>query len=600
MLGLGDAGCSSSACAVFAPLLARPEGLEVTKATGGVLEPPSSEYWLGTDENGRSVLTLLIWGARISLFVGLLATLISMVIGTLVGLVSGFFEGWPAAVLFRVTEWFLVIPFLPLALVLATVLGRGRCSTSSLVIGVTAWPGTALLIRSQTLSIKERPYLERARVLGAGRWHQMTRHVLPNVMPMVFANTTLDRGDRDPHRDHAELPRPRRPDPGLLGLDAGRRVRGGRDHDRARGGTSSRPASAWSWSCSPSPWSARHSRRSSTRGCGGALIVTGRACCSTCATSASPTGPRRGRCPPCAASTSWSRAGEVVGVAGESGCGKSTLVSTVLRLQPKDATVDGRGAGARRQDVQTMKWGELRAVRWAGASIVFQGALHSLNPVQRVGRQIAEPIRLHEPEPARRAGRAPGRRAARAGRAARGPRPRATRTSCPGGQKQRVMIAMALACRPRLIVADEPTTALDVMVQAQILDLLRDLVRDLGVGLLIISHDLSVLADVCDRVAGDVRRPRGRDRHRRRRSSPTRCTPTPRRCPAPSRGSATPRRATRRPGSPGDPPDPRELPEGCSFAPRCPRAVDAAPTPSRRWSRSRRGRPAACIRVGEP
>ncbi len=176
--------------AVFAPLLADAEGLQVTQATGGVLEPPSAEYPLGTDDTGRSVLTLLIWGSRISLFVGLFATAISMVIGTLMGLASGFFEGWGGRILFRLTEWFLVIPFLPLAIVLASVLGRSLLNIA-IVIGVTSWPGTAFLIRSQTLSIKERPYLDRARVLGAGRWHLMSRHVLPNVMPMVFANTTL-------------------------------------------------------------------------------------------------------------------------------------------------------------------------------------------------------------------------------------------------------------------------------------------------------------------------------------------------------------------------------------------------------------------------
>jgi peptide/nickel transport system permease protein len=176
--------------ALLAPVLADPDGLEVTKATGPILAPPSAGYPLGTDENGRSVLTLLIWGSRISLLVGFLATLISMVIGTLVGLMSGCLEGWPAAVLFRLTEWFLVLPFLPLAIVLASVLGRSLLNIA-IVIGVTSWPGTALLIRSQTLSIKERPYLERARVLGAGRGQLMRRHVLPNVMPMVFANTTL-------------------------------------------------------------------------------------------------------------------------------------------------------------------------------------------------------------------------------------------------------------------------------------------------------------------------------------------------------------------------------------------------------------------------
>jgi peptide/nickel transport system permease protein len=176
--------------AVFAPLLASPDSIEVTKATGGVLEAPSGQYWLGTDDAGRSVLALVIWGARISLFVGLLATAISMVLGTMVGLMSGFFEGWPARLLYRFTEWFLVIPFLVLAIVLAAILGRSLFNIV-LVIGVTSWPATALLIRSQTLSIKERPFLERAKALGAGRWHQMTRHILPNVMPMVLANTTL-------------------------------------------------------------------------------------------------------------------------------------------------------------------------------------------------------------------------------------------------------------------------------------------------------------------------------------------------------------------------------------------------------------------------
>jgi peptide/nickel transport system permease protein len=189
MIGLGILVCFILV-ALAAPLLADSSGLDVTEATGPVLAPPSSDYPLGTDESGRSVLTLLIWGARISLFVGLLATLISMVIGTLVGLVSGYFGGWVGRITFRLTEWFLVIPFLPLAIVMATVLGRSLLNIV-LVIGVTSWPGTALLIRSQVLSIKERAYVERAQAIGAGRAHQIGKHVLPNVMPMVFANTTL-------------------------------------------------------------------------------------------------------------------------------------------------------------------------------------------------------------------------------------------------------------------------------------------------------------------------------------------------------------------------------------------------------------------------
>lgn len=166
------------------------QALRSTAATGEVLDAPSGEYWLGTDQNGRSVLTLLVYGAQVSLFVGLLATVISMVIGTLVGLASGHFRGWVGGALYRLTEWFLVIPFLPLAIVLASVLGPSLLNIA-FVIGITSWPGTALLIRSQTLTIEARPYMERAKVLGSGHWRQMKRHVLPNVMPMVFANTTL-------------------------------------------------------------------------------------------------------------------------------------------------------------------------------------------------------------------------------------------------------------------------------------------------------------------------------------------------------------------------------------------------------------------------
>jgi peptide/nickel transport system permease protein len=178
------------AVALLAPVLYSSDILDVTKATGGVLQKPSSAYPLGTDESGRSVLGLLVWGTRISLLVGVAATLISMVLGTLVGIASGHYTNWFGSLLERVTDWFLVIPFLPLAIVLATVLGASLLNVI-VVIGVTSWPGTARLVRAQTLSVEGRPYLERARVLGGSNWHQMSKHVLPNVMPLVLANTTL-------------------------------------------------------------------------------------------------------------------------------------------------------------------------------------------------------------------------------------------------------------------------------------------------------------------------------------------------------------------------------------------------------------------------
>ena len=178
------------ATAILAPILIPESALDVTKATGGRLESPSWSHPLGTDESGRSMLLLLAWGTRISLTVGLAATIISVVIGTLFGIMAGHFRGFGGHALVGVTDWFLVIPFLPLAIVLATVLGPSTMNLI-IVIGITSWAGTARLIRAQTLSIEGRPYLERSRALGAGNWHQMSRHVLPNVFPLVLANTTL-------------------------------------------------------------------------------------------------------------------------------------------------------------------------------------------------------------------------------------------------------------------------------------------------------------------------------------------------------------------------------------------------------------------------
>ncbi|THA71345.1 ABC transporter permease [Streptomyces sp. A0642] len=176
--------------AVFAPALTGSDAQSVTEAPGGALESPSAEFPLGTDQFGRSVLALLIWGARVSLTVGLLAAFLCVAIGTVVGIVAGHFRGWYATVLMRVTDWFLVMPTLVLAIALATVMDRSLW-TVIIAIGVTTWPTTARLVRAQTLAVESRPYIERARALGGGHGHIMLRHVLPNVMPLVLAQTTL-------------------------------------------------------------------------------------------------------------------------------------------------------------------------------------------------------------------------------------------------------------------------------------------------------------------------------------------------------------------------------------------------------------------------
>jgi peptide/nickel transport system permease protein len=179
------------ATALAAPLLADHDELRAINAVDNPRWASPSEFSpLGTDNLGRSVWAQFVWGARISLLVGLAATVIAIVIGSVVGIVSGFFGGWAGAVLMRLTEWFLVIPFLPLAIVLAAVLGPSVWNII-FVIGVTSWPSTARVVRAQVLSLKERLYVERSRALGASSRHLMNRHVLPNVSPLILANLTL-------------------------------------------------------------------------------------------------------------------------------------------------------------------------------------------------------------------------------------------------------------------------------------------------------------------------------------------------------------------------------------------------------------------------
>ncbi|OLF10461.1 peptide ABC transporter ATP-binding protein [Actinophytocola xinjiangensis] len=194
------------------------------------------------------------------------------------------------------------------------------------------------------------------------------------------------------------------------------------------------------------------------------------------------------------------QAGETLGLAGESGCGKSTLAMSVLRLLPASASIGGQIL-LDGEDVSTMKWGRLRAVRWTTASVVFQGAMHALNPVRRVRDQIAEPIVLHAPSPPAAAALRKRVDALLAQVELPAVKGDAFPHELSGGQKQRVMIAMALACDPRLVIADEPTTALDVIVQAQVLELMTRLVAEQDIGLVMISHDLAVLASTCQRLA---------------------------------------------------------------------------------------------------
>jgi oligopeptide/dipeptide ABC transporter ATP-binding protein len=261
--------------------------------------------------------------------------------------------------------------------------------------------------------------------------------------------------------------------------------------------------------------------------------------------------------------------GEALGIAGESGCGKTTTALSLVRLLPGNGRIRTGKVELFGIDLVPKTETQLARYRWREISIVFQGAMNALNPVKRIGDQIGEPIevRLGQSRDASR------KRATELLDLVGIPKKRSNAYphELSGGMRQRAMIAMALACDPAIVIGDEPTTALDVMVQAQILQLLEQLRRDLGLSLILITHDLSVIAETCDKVIimyagrvaeeGPVRRVFTAPRH-----------PYTRKLLASFPNIHADRRTLD--VIPGTPPDLRRPPPGCRFAARCPDVMD--------------------------
>jgi len=576
--------------AIFAPLIAPYDPYEVGHVTIlDVYQAPSAAHPLGTDDGGKDVLSSLIYGARVSLVVGFAAAAIALGIGGLVGVVAGYRSGWLGSLLMRITDFFLVIPDLALQIVLVAIIGPSLF-TIILVIGILGWTTTARLVRSQTLSVRERKYVMRARAIGAGDGHILRRHIMPAVLPLMLANMVLvvslailsestlaflglgdptviswgkmlnfafDRGAVSAGAWWALLP------PGfaivwvvlattLLGtaLEDALNPRLKRHHLEAPGSdvAPDRPVIP-----APSPAPAGvESPILQVRDLAVEFQVEGKALRAVDGVSFD------------------LRRGETLGLVGESGCGKTTTVLGILRLLPPGGLVVGGSVFFDGEDLLGLDAAALRSFRWTRLSLVFQGAMNALNPVRTVGDQIAEAVRLHKPgtgkaEAAARAAELLERVGIGRRRAKEYPH------TYSGGMRQRAMIALALACDPDVIVADEPTTALDVMIQAQILELLGGIARDFGMGIILVTHDLGVVAQVCDRVVvmyggvvaeeNDAATLFASPQH-----------PYTQQLLLSFPDLAHPDRPLR--GIPGTPPRLDAMPAGCRFAPRCPHAFD--------------------------
>ena len=499
------------AVAIFAPLLAPTDPYEPVRVSiDDIYAEPSSAHLLGTDDAGKDVLSALVYGSRVSLIVGFSAAFISLLIGGTIGLVAGYFGRALGNFLMRVTDFFLVIPDLALQIVIVAIVGQSLRNII-IVIGALGWTTTARLVRAQTLSVKERKFVFRARALGAGDFHILRRHIVPQVLPLMVANTVLV----------ISLAILSESTLAFIGLGDPTVISWGQMLNFAftRGAVS---AGAW-WALIP-PGLAIVWVVLATTLLGNALeeLLNPRLGRHHLEPEPSPPAPLAVKSAPSDAALSIRdlrvefgdeeaplvavdgvsvdiRRGEAVGIVGESGCGKTTMMLGALRLLAPGGRVTAGEVLYEGEDIVRMGADDLRKLRWAELSVVFQGAMNALNPVRTIGDQIEEAIRLHDESASPRAAEARARELLELVGMP-GDRVDAYAHELSGGMRQRAMIALALACDPVVVVADEPTTALDVMVQAQIMALLVSLQHRLGMAVALITHDLGLVAESCDRI----------------------------------------------------------------------------------------------------
>ena len=545
----------------------------------------SAEHPLGTTALGEDVLSQLIWGTRLSLLVGVVAGAVATFVSVVIGLVSGYAGGVVDEVLSTFTNIILVIPGLVLLILLAAYINVEGVLPIIFVIAVTGWAWGARVLRAQTLSLRNRDFVEAARVVGEGGGRIVFAEILPNMLSLIAANffgaalfAVLSEAGLE-----------------FLGLGDASIVTWGTMLYWAQTNQAFL-LNQWAWMIAPGLCIA-------LLGTSFALLnfaideITNPKLRTPQVKRIKPAvlQPSAGALTPANAAENvlevrdfsagyalpgstvqavrnvdlTLKRGEFLGIAGESGCGKSTLAFGVAQLlQPPGRVLEGE-VWLGEQDLVRLNASELRRLRWRDFSIVFQASMNVLNPVMKVRDQIYDAIRAHQ----------------KTDNAALDKRAHelfslidiepgyldAYPHQLSGGMKQRAVIAIALALEPDLIIMDEPTTALDVVVQRTLLQEIDTIRRDLGIAVIFITHDLSLLVEISDSVAimyaGQIiERSPSRDLYRAPLHPYTQglmhAFP-------PLVGSRE-----RRSGIPGKPPELRDPPPGCPFYARCPMRMD--------------------------
>ncbi|MDX3660057.1 dipeptide/oligopeptide/nickel ABC transporter permease/ATP-binding protein [Streptomyces sp. ID05-26A] len=484
------------------------------------LTPPGGEHLMGTTQTGQDVLAQLTHATRGSLQIGLLVGVMATILSAFFGIIGAYAGGFTDEVFSLFSNVMLVIPGLPLVIVIAGFVPADQRGawTIAIVLAITSWAASARVLRAQTLSLRNRDYVAATRVAGERAWRVIAVEILPNLLPVlasqfVFAVIAAILGE-------AGL--------SFLGLGASNSSTLGTMLFFAQNGFALQ-LDAWWWFVPPGLIIALF-------GCGLSLVnfsideiinprlrdVPLRANEAPVSSKARPAaranedvvltvehlsvvyqGPS-----PVRAVTDVSftlRRGEILGLAGESGCGKTTLAYAVNRLHRPPAevtsgTVTFHDRDGTDVDVLALEPEELRAFRWSKLSMVFQGAMNALNPVITIGAQLDDVLLTHRP------GMSRGDRRQRCAEVLElvGVDPRRLSSfahELSGGMRQRVMIAMALLLDPQVMIMDEPTTALDVVVQRGILQEILRFRDELGFAVVFITHDLPLLLEISDRIA---------------------------------------------------------------------------------------------------